>query len=339
MSGWRDTARLTDNGSMRAITVTEHGGPEVLTYVTAPDPVPGPGQVMVRTAAIGVNFIDTYFREGMYPTALPYIPGSEGSGTVVALGAGVTTVAVGDTVAWCDGPGSYAELVLVPADRLASVPAGVAPEVAASVLLQGMTAHYLTHDSHPVRPGDTVLVHAGAGGTGLLITQMATALGGRVISTVSSDAKEQLSRAAGAAEVLRYGDDIPARVRELTGGEGVAAVYDGVGKDTFEASLAATRIRGIVVLFGAASGPVPPFDLQRLNGLGSLFVQRPTLAHHVRSAADFAARSSAVLSGLTDGSLNFRVGASYPLADAAQAHIDLQARRTTGSVVLIPEDS
>ncbi|MET9327365.1 quinone oxidoreductase [Tsukamurella sp. NPDC003166] len=321
---------------MRAITVTEHGGPDVLTYGESPDPVPGPGQVLVRTSAIGVNFIDTYFREGMYPTALPYIPGSEGSGTVVALGEGVTNRAVGDVVAWCDGPGSYAELVNVPADRTVAVPDGVPPAVAASVLLQGMTAHYLTHDSHPVRPGDTVLVHAGAGGTGLLVTQMATALGARVISTVSTDAKEELSRQAGAWQVLRYDEDIAARVRELTGGEGVAAVYDGVGKDTFEASLLATRHKGIVVLFGAASGPVPPFDLQRLNPLGSLFVQRPTLAHHVATSADFARRSSAALDGLRYGSLRFTVGATYPLADAARAHIDLQQRRTTGSVALLP---
>ncbi|KXP04302.1 quinone oxidoreductase [Tsukamurella tyrosinosolvens] len=321
---------------MRAITVTEHGGPEVLTYGEAPDPVPGPGQVLVRTSAIGVNFIDTYFREGMYPTALPYIPGSEGSGTVVALGEGVTHRAVGDVVAWCEGPGSYAELVAVPADRTVVVPDGVAPEVAASVLLQGMTAHYLTHDSHPVQAGDTVLVHAGAGGTGLLVTQMATALGARVITTVSTDEKERLSREAGAWQVLRYDEDVAARVRELTDGAGVAAVYDGVGKDTFEASLLATRHKGIVVLFGAASGPVPPFDLQRLNPLGSLFVQRPTLAHHVATAEDFARRSGAVLDGLRDGSLRFTVGATYPLAEVGRAHTDLQARRTTGSVALLP---
>jgi NADPH2:quinone reductase len=321
---------------MRAITVSEHGGPEVLTYGEAPDPVPVPGQVLVRTEAIGVNFIDTYFREGAYPVALPYVPGSEGSGTVVALGAGVTGVAVGDRVTWSDGPGSYAELVAVAADRTVAVPDGVAPEVAASVLLQGMTAHYLTHDSHPVRAGETVLVHAGAGGTGLLITQIATSLGARVITTVSTDEKERLSREAGAAEVLRYDEDIPTRVRELTGGEGVAAVYDGVGEDTFEASLASTRRTGIVVLFGAASGQVPPFDLQRLNPLGSLYVQRPTLGAYVATQEDFRRRSSFVLGGLADGSLSFRVGATYPLAEAGRAHIDLQARRTTGSVALLP---
>lgn len=321
---------------MRAITVSEHGGPEVLQYGDAPDPAPGPGQVLVRTAAVGVNFIDTYFREGMYPTALPYIPGSEGSGTVVAVGEGVTDRAVGDVVAWCDAPGSYAELVAVPAERTVVVPDGIAPEVAASVLLQGMTAHYLTHDSYPVQAGDTVLVHAGAGGTGLLITQFAAARGARVITTVSTDEKEQLSRDAGAWEVVRYDEDIAARARELTGGEGVAAVYDGVGKDTFEASLTAVRRRGIVVLFGAASGPVPPFDLQRLNPLGSLYVQRPSLGAYVATPEEFARRSRAVVDGLHDGSLRFRVGATYPLAEAARAHIDLQARRTTGSVALLP---
>ncbi|GIZ95530.1 quinone oxidoreductase [Tsukamurella sp. TY48] len=321
---------------MRAITVSEHGGPEVLHYGEAPDPAPGPGQVLVRTSAIGVNFIDTYFREGMYPTALPYIPGSEGSGTVVAVGEGVADRAIGDVVAWSDAPGSYAELVTVAAERTVVVPDGVAPEVAASVLLQGMTAHYLTHDSYPVQAGDTVLVHAGAGGTGLLVTQFAAARGARVITTVSTDEKERLSRDAGAWEVLRYDEDIAARARELTGGEGVAAVYDGVGKDTFEASLAAVRRRGIVVLFGAASGPVPPFDLQRLNPLGSLYVQRPSLGAYVATPEEFARRSRAVLDGLHDGSLRFRVGATYPLAEASRAHIDLQARRTTGSVALLP---
>ncbi|GAA1008621.1 quinone oxidoreductase [Nocardiopsis tropica] len=321
---------------MRAITVSEHGGPEVLHYGEAPDPAPGPGQVLVRTSAIGVNFIDTYFREGMYPTALPYIPGSEGSGTVVAVGEGVVDRAVGDVVAWSDAPGSYAELVTVAAERTVVVPDGVAPEVAASVLLQGMTAHYLTHDSYPVQAGDTVLVHAGAGGTGLLVTQFAAARGARVITTVSTDEKERLSRDAGAWQVLRYDEDIAARARELTGGEGVAAVYDGVGKDTFEASLAAVRRRGIVVLFGAASGPVPPFDLQRLNPLGSLYVQRPSLGAYVATPEEFARRSLDVLDGLHDGSLRFRVGATYPLAEASRAHIDLQARRTTGSVALLP---
>ncbi|CAM5298842.1 Alcohol dehydrogenase zinc-binding domain protein OS=Tsukamurella paurometabola (strain ATCC 8368/ DSM / CCUG 35730 / CIP 100753 / JCM 10117 / KCTC 9821/ NBRC 16120 / NCIMB 702349 / NCTC 13040) OX=521096 GN=Tpau_2517 PE=4 SV=1 [Tsukamurella paurometabola] len=307
-----------------------------MNYGEVPDPSADPGQVVVRTSAIGVNFIDTYFREGMYPTALPYIPGSEGSGTVVAVGEGVTDRAVGDVVAWCDAPGSYAELVAVPAERTVVVPDGIAPEVAASVLLQGMTAHYLTHDSYPVQAGDTVLVHAGAGGTGLLVTQFAAARGARVITTVSTDEKEQLSRDAGAWEVVRYDEDVAARARELTGGEGVAAAYDGVGKDTFEASLTAVRRRGIVVLFGAASGPVPPFDLQRLNPLGSLYVQRPSLGAYVATPEEFARRSRAVVDGLHDGSLRFRVGATYPLAEAARAHIDLQARRTTGSVALLP---
>ncbi len=321
---------------MHAITVEEHGGPDVLRYGEAPDPVPGPGQVLVRTAAIGVNFIDTYFRRGMYPIALPYVPGSEGTGTVVALGPDVTDLAVGDVIAWSDSTASYADLVAVTAARAVKVPDGVPPEVAASVLLQGMTAHYLTHDSYAVQPGDTILVHAGAGGTGLLLTQIATRIGARVITTVSSDAKAELSRGAGAAEVLRYTDDVPARVRELTDSVGVPAVYDGVGKDTFEASLKSTRPTGIVVLFGAASGPVPPFDLQRLNGLGSLYVQRPSLGAYVATPEAFRRRADFVLTGLAEGWLNFHVGATYPLADAARAHTDLQARRTTGSVALIP---
>ncbi|GAA4382729.1 quinone oxidoreductase [Tsukamurella soli] len=321
---------------MRAITVHEYGGPDVLQYGESPDPVAGPGQVLVRTAAIGVNFIDTYFREGRYPTALPFVPGQEATGTVVAVGEGVAHRSVGDVVAWSNLPGAYAELVSVPAERTVPVPAGVSPQVAASVLLQGMTAHYLAFDSYAVQPGDTVLVHAGAGGVGLLLTQIATHLGARVITTVSTDAKAELSRAAGAVEVLRYTDDVPARVRELTGGAGVPAVYDGVGRDTFEASLASTRPTGVVVLFGAASGPVPPFDLQRLNGLGSLYVQRPTLGTYVATTHELRRRSAYVFAGLAEGWLHFRVGATYPLAEAVRAHTDLQARRTTGSVVLIP---
>ncbi|WP_344785979.1 quinone oxidoreductase [Gordonia caeni] len=321
---------------MRAISVTSTGGPDVLSYGPVPDPQPGPGEVLVRVHAAGVNFIDTYFRGGLYPVDLPYTPGSEGAGEVVALGPGTTGFEVGARVAWCNVPGSYAELVAVPADRALAVPDGVSYEVAGSSLLRGLTAHYLLDGSAHPESGDTVLVHAGAGGVGLILTQLAHARRLRVITTVSSDRKEQLSRAAGAAEVLRYTDDVPARVRELTGGRGVPVVYDGVGAATFEQSLHAAAVRGLVVLFGAASGPVPPFDLQRLNPLGSLTVTRPTLANFIADPAELAWRAGEYFRALADGTVDVRVGQSYPLAEAAQAHRDLEGRRTTGSTVLVP---
>ncbi|MFF0492374.1 quinone oxidoreductase family protein [Nocardia sp. NPDC004068] len=321
---------------MRAIQVSEHGGPEVLKPAEVPDPQPGPGHLLVDVEAIGVNFIDTYIRTGRYPREVPYIPGAEGSGVVAAVGPDVEEFRVGDRVAWADAPGSYAERVVVPARVAIPVPPGVEPAVAASALLQGMTAHYLIESVYKPEPGETVLVHAGAGGVGLLLTQLAAVKGIRVITTVSTDEKEALSRQAGASEVLRYGDDLAARVRELTGGEGVAAVYDGVGKDTFEASLAALRIRGTLALFGAASGPVPPFDLQRLNPAGSLFVTRPTLAHYTRTQDELRWRAGDVFDALAAGTLRLRVGATYPLAEAERAHRDLESRRTTGSIVLLP---
>lgn len=321
---------------MRAIQVSEHGGPEVLRPVEVPDPQAGPGQLLVRTQAIGINFIDTYIRTGRYPQPVPYIPGAEGSGVVAAIGDGVTDFRVGDRVAWAAAPGSYAELVAVPAAVAIPVPDGVDAPVAASALLQGMTAHYLIESIYRPEPGETVLVHAGAGGVGLILTQLLSASGVRVITTVSTDDKEKLSREAGAAEVLRYDEDIAARARELTGGAGVAAAYDGVGASTFESSLAATRIRGMVALFGGASGPVPPFDLQRLNPLGSLFVTRPTLAHYTRDRAELLWRAGDIMNAIAEGTLRVRVGGSYPLADAEQAHRDLEGRRTTGSIVLVP---
>ncbi|MFM1725510.1 quinone oxidoreductase [Rhodococcus sp. PAM 2766] len=321
---------------MRAIVVSENGGPDVLTPTEVPDPQPGPDDLLVATDAIGINFIDTYIRAGIYPTELPYVPGNEGTGVVVAVGSAVTEFGVGDRVAWADAAGGYAEKVVVPASAAVDVPDGVAPELAASALLQGMTAHYLIESAYPARPGETVLVHAGAGGVGLLLTQMATAKGVKVITTVSTDEKEALSREAGAWRVLRYGDALADKVRELTGGEGVAAVYDGVGKDTFDASLDALRIRGTLVLFGAASGPVPPFDLQRLNAGGSLFVTRPTLAHYVHDREELSWRAGAVLDAIAAGTLKLRVGGSYPLDRAEQAHRDLEARKTTGSIVLVP---
>ncbi len=321
---------------MRAIAVTAVGGPEVLVATELPDPSPGTGQLLVRVAASGVNFIDTYQRSGVYPMALPFVPGAEGVGVVQAVGTGADPALIGTRVAWATAPGSYAELVLVAADQAIGVPDGVSDAEAASVLLQGMTAHYLVTSTYQVEAGQTVLVHAGAGGTGLVLTQLAVARGARVITTVSSDAKEELSRAAGASEVLRYGDDLAMRVRELTDGDGVAVVYDGVGATTFDASLAALRIRGMLVLFGAASGPVPPVDPQRLNAAGSVFLTRPTLAHHVRGPEELRWRAGAVLAAVLDGSLRLRVGATYPLAEAARAHTDLESRSTTGSLVLLP---
>lgn len=321
---------------MRAIMVSEHGGPEVLTYTEVPDPHIGRNQLLVDTDATGVNFIDTYFRTGAYACDVPYIPGSEGTGVVAEIGTGVTEFAVGDRVAWSAAPGSYAPRVAVDEAVAVAVPDGVDAPVAASALLQGMTAHYLLESVYRPEPGETVLVHAGAGGVGLLLTQLAAARGVRVISTVSSAAKEELSRSAGASVVLRYGDDLPDRVREYTDGAGVAAVYDGVGAATFESSLAALRVRGTLALFGAASGPVPPFDLQRLSTAGSLLVTRPSLGHFTRDRAELLWRAGDVLDAIADGSLTIRVGATYPLADAERAHRDLEGRATTGSIVLLP---
>ncbi|PKV81403.1 quinone oxidoreductase family protein [Nocardia fluminea] len=321
---------------MRAIQVSEHGGPEVLRYVEVADPQAGPGQLLVETQGVGVNYIDIYFRTGQYPQATPYLPGSEGTGVVVAIGSDVTEFSVGDRVAWASAPGSYAELVAVDEAVAVKVPDDVEPTVAAAALLQGMTAHYLTESVFSPEPGDPVLVHAGAGGVGLLLTQMAVAKGARVITTVSTDAKEKLSREAGATEVLRYGDDLAARVRDLTDGIGVAAVYDGVGASTFEASLAALRIRGTLALFGAASGAVPPFDPQRLNPAGSLWLTRPSLGAYTRDRIEFLWRATDVFDWIAAGTLNLRIGATYPLADAAQAQRDLAARKTTGSIVLLP---
>ncbi|MCP2280860.1 quinone oxidoreductase family protein [Nocardia amikacinitolerans] len=321
---------------MRAIQVSEHGGPEVLRYTEVEEPSVGPDQLLVTTEAIGVNYIDTYIRTGTYPQPVPYVPGSEGTGVVSAIGSGVTEFAVGDRVAWAAAPGSYAEKVVVPAAVAIPVPDGVEAPVAASALLQGMTAHYLIESIYQPEPGETVLVHAGAGGVGLILTQLAAARGARVITTVSSDEKEALSREAGAAEVLRYGDDLADQVRKLTDGVGVAAVYDGVGKSTFDASLASLRVRGTLALFGAASGPVPPFDPQRLNAGGSLFLTRPSLVHYTRDRAELLWRAGDILAALAKGTLRIRVGATYPLAEAERAHRDLEGRKTTGSIVLLP---
>jgi NADPH:quinone reductase len=323
---------------MRAIQITETGGPEVLRLAELPDPSPGPGELLVELAAAGVNYIDTYHRSGAYPMPLPFIPGSEGAGTVTAVGPDVSDVDVGDQVAWAGSPGSYAELAVVPADQAVPVPQDVDIEIAAGCLLQGMTAHYLVVSVHAVQPGETVLIHAAAGGMGLLLTQLATARGGRVIATVSTPDKERLAREAGAAEVIRYTevDDLADEVRRLTGGDGVAAVYDGVGATTFDASLASLRRRGILALFGAASGPVPPVDAQRLNSAGSVFLTRPKLADYVATRDELTWRAGEVFDAILGGSLRIRVGGRYPLTDAGRAHQDLQGRRTTGKLLLLP---
>ena len=322
------------NWDMHAIVVTEHGGPDVLKWREAPDPHPGPGQVVVATTAAGVNFIDTYLRHGMYPSDPPYIPGSEGAGVGAAVGDGVAGLAVGDRVAWCDAPGSYAQQVAVTASRAVRLPDTIPDDAAGTMLLQGLTADYLLDGAAHPQAGDTILVHAGAGGVGLILTQLAVAAGITVLTTVSSDEKEALSREAGASHVLRYEPDLAARVRDLTNGAGVVVAYDGVGADTFESSLAATAIRGTVVLFGAASGPVPPFDLQRLNSAGSLSVTRPTLAHFIADDDEFALRSTRFVDAVARGDVTICVGARYPLAEAAQAHRDLEGRGTTGSIAL-----
>ncbi|MGV8873350.1 MAG: quinone oxidoreductase family protein [Rhodococcus sp. (in: high G+C Gram-positive bacteria)] len=321
---------------MRAIRIDKTGGPEVMNVVEIPTPSPGPRQLLVRTDAVGINYIDTYFRRGVYPRPMPYVPGDEGSGVIDRVGSDVTGFAAGDRIAWAAAPGSYAEYVLVDASSAIAVPDGVPGDQAASALLQGMTAHYLLESTYPARRGDTVLVHAGAGGVGLMLTQLAVAKGVNVITTVSTDAKAERSKQAGAAHVLRYDDDIAARVRDLTDGEGVHAVYDGVGADTFEASMSSLRIRGTLALFGAASGPVPPLDPQRLNGAGSLFLTRPTLAHHIRDRTELEWRAGDVFAAMSSGALTIAIGARYALDDAAQAHMDLESRSTTGSIVLVP---
>lgn len=320
---------------MKAIQIAQTGGPDVLRLADLPDPSPGPGQVLVRLSAIGINFVDTYHRGGLYPRAVPFVPGGEGAGEVVAVGDAVSGVVAGDRVASTDLAGAYAELAVVAADRLVPLPAGVPDEVAAAVLLQGMTAHYLLHDSYPVRPGDPVLVHAAAGGMGLLLSQWGKALGARVIGTASTPEKVELARSAGANPVLGY-DGFAAAVRDLTDGDGVAAVYDGVGRATFDESLASLRRHGVLVLYGQSSGPVPPFDLARLNSGGSLYVTRPTLGHFVSTPAELLSRAGDVLGRVAAGTLSVRIGGRYPLAEAARAHEDLEARRTTGKLLLIP---
>jgi NADPH2:quinone reductase len=321
---------------MKAIQIHETGGPEVLSLADLPIPQPGPGQVLIRVEAVGVNFIEVYFRNGVYKAALPLTLGSEAAGTVEELGPGVTGFAAGDAVASVAALGSYAEYALVPAAALVKVPEGLTMQQAAAALLQGMTAHYLSHSTFPLKAGDTALVHAGAGGVGLLLTQMAARLGARVIATVSTAEKAELSRSAGASDVILYTEkDFAAEVKRLTGGKGVDVVYDSVGKTTFEGSLNCLRPRGLLALFGASSGPVPPFDLIHLSSKGSLFVTRPTLWHYVATRAELE-RSGDVLGWAAKGELKLRTEHVYPLSDAAQAQTDLEDRKTTGKILLEP---
>jgi len=322
---------------MRAIQVNSYGGPEALQLVDVDASQPGPGQVLVDVAACGVNYIDTYQRSGIYQVPLPLVLGLEGAGTITAAGAGVTDLAVGDRVAWAAAQGSYAEHVHVDAARAIPVPAGVSDEVAAAVPLQGMTAHYLASSTYPVQVGDTVIVHAAAGGVGLLLTQIVKMRGGRVIATVSTEEKAALARRAGADEVVRYDQvDFAAEARRLTGGAGVAAVYDGVGLTTFDASLSTLRPRGMMVLYGASSGPVPPVDPQRLNSGGSLFLTRPSLGHYTATREELLERADELFGWIAAGKLDVRIGGRYSLADAGRAHEDLQGRRTTGKLLLVP---
>jgi NADPH:quinone reductase len=318
---------------VRAVVVTEHGGHDVLQLQDLPTPVPGAGQLLVDVAAAGVNFTDTYQRRGIYAFPTPFVLGSEGAGRISALGEGVDGFAVGDRVAWSSVLGAYAEQAVIPAASAVPIPDGLSDEAAAGVLLQGMTAHYLVNSTYAVQPGDSVLIHAAAGGVGLLLTQLAKARGARVIATVSTDDKETLARGAGADEVLRY-DGFAEEVRRLTGGQGVPVVYDSVGLTTYEGSLASLRPRGLLALFGQSSGVVPPIEPGRLATLGSLFLTRPTLVHYIATPEELRWRAGDLFAGLIDGSLTLRIGGRYALADAAQAHRDLESRRTTGKLIL-----
>ena len=322
---------------MRVVTGERLGGPEVLSLTERQSPRPGPGEVVADVAAAGVNYMDIYQREGAgnYRPELPFVPGAEGAGTVSAVGEGVTALAVGDHVAWA-GPGrSYAEQVALPARSAVPVPDGLSLQVAAAAMLQGMTAHYLVTSTYPVREGDVAVVHAAAGGVGLLLTQMVKRRGGIVVATTSGGEKAELARGAGADHITGY-DTFRDAVDDVTDGTGAHVVYDGVGKDTFDDGLAALRPRGMMVLYGAASGPVPPLDPQRLNSGGSLFLTRPTMVHYLADEEELRWRSGELFDWIAKGELDVRIGGTYPLADAARAQEDLAARRTTGKLLLLP---
>ena len=320
---------------MRAIEIRKTGGPEVLELAELDTPKVGPEQVLVRIKASGVNFIDTYLREGRYAAPLPFVPGEEASGVVEALGEGVQDLSVGDRVTWTGTRGTYAEFALAPAKDLLHLPEHIGFEQAAAAMTQGLTAHYLAYSTYPIQPGDTVLVHAGAGGVGLLLTQVAKRLGARVLTTVSTEKKAELSRKAGADRAILYTQaSFVDAVREETSGKGLPVVYDSVGKTTFEDSLKCLQPRGLLALYGASSGAVPPFDLIRLSTAGSLFVTRPTLKDYVATRGELEERANALFGWIATGELQVQIGHRYPLEDAQQAHRDLEGRRTTGKVLL-----
>jgi NADPH:quinone reductase len=320
---------------MRAIVIEEQGGPEVLRVAERPGPQAGPGQVVVKVAAAGVNYIDIYQRTGVYPVPVPFVPGGEGAGTIVGCGPDVTGLAAGDVVAWGTGRGSYAELAVLPAEQVVPVPDGIAAKVAAAVMLQGMTAHYLCRSTFPVTEGTVAVVHAAAGGVGLLLTQMIKRHGGTVVATTSTAAKAELATRAGADHVVAY-DEFAAAVKRVTGGRGADVIFDGVGAATFDDGLASLRPRGMMVLYGGSSGQVPPVDPQRLNSGGSLFLTRPTLGNYVADRGELLWRAGELFGWIAKGELDVRIGGEYPLAEAARAHEDLAGRRTTGKLVLIP---
>jgi NADPH2:quinone reductase len=322
---------------MNAIQVKQPGGPEAMALVDLPVPQAKANEALVKLSASGVNFIDVYFREGRYKAPLPIVLGQEGAGVVSAVGADVTSVKVGERVAWCGVPGSYAEYAAVAADRLVAIPAGVTDQQAAAVILQGMTAHYLAHDTFPLKRGETALVHAAAGGVGLLLVQMCHNIGARVIATVSTDEKAKLAREAGADEIILYTQsDFEVETKRLTGGKGVDVVYDSVGKTTFEKGLNVLRPRGLMALFGGSSGAAPLLDPITLLQKGSLYVTRPTLVNYVSTREELLARSGAVLGMMAAGKLKLRAEHTYPLAEAQRAHRDLEGRKTTGKLLLIP---
>jgi len=322
---------------MQAIQVTRVGGPEVLTPSDLPVPSPKPNEALVQIKAAGVNFIDVYFREGRYPASLPFVNGQEAAGVVTDVGGDVTGIRRGDRVAYTSGLGSYAEYAAVPVNRLIRVPDELDFEQAAAAMLQGMTAHYLLHSSYPLQRGETALIHAAAGGVGLLLVQMAKRIGARVIATVGTDEKAQLAREAGADECIVYTEtDFETETKRLTDDKGVHVVYDGVGKATFDKDLNVLRPRGYLVLFGGSSGAVPPFDLIKLSQKGSLFITRPTLGHYTATREELEWRANDVMQTIARGDLKLRIHKAYPLAEAEQAHRDLEGRKTTGKLLLIP---